>query len=536
MFARAVCIAVAFLALPSVFLCAQQVPSGSEFAQLPDRNPADDAINTYDGHDDYLVGDVPEWLEEYGYSDSVINDGMPDLSDRSQDPSDQRSSVQQGQSARGTPSAPKRCNCLLCRDKLTGDWGGRRQQWMQNGIIYRGRTTQFFFGVDGGVVPPVPPQFEALGIEGGNRFEYTGNSRHDLLFDLDRIAGLPHTHFVLTLENVWGKWGNVSFETGSLSPAVFNALFPVDPEAQGIPRVTNFLFLQPLSEQFILSVGKTRTISVVDNNIFAGGDGSDQFLNQTFVANPLMVPLIPLSVFSVGAVIPQDWGNIGFSVMDPIERSTDFMDFGTLFSEGAILFGQVKADTNFFELPGQHHIGGFYRNSDLTDLRFVTLPPTYPYEPDGAPTFLTRSETSAIFYGFDQYLTTFGQPNAKGVARGWGLFGRASIADGGSGNPNFGAWHVSGGLGGDSPLESRQGKGDRFGFGYGYTATSSEFGAIPQFLFAPRDAQVLETYYRYHITPAMELTPDVQWIHGMLGGLSDGDDAWVFGLRFNMKL
>jgi porin len=198
----------------------------------------------------------------------------------------------------------------------------------------------------------------------------------------------------------------------------------------------------------------------------------------------------------------------------------------------------VKFNTNFFDKPGEQHVGGFYKNVDQLDLQFIPLPPTYPDPPapDGAPAFLTRPESYALFYGFDQYVTTYGPPNARGISEGWGLFGRASIADGADGNPNFGAWHASAGIGGNSPLQSRRGKGDRFGVGYAYTATSSEFGAIPRFLFAPRDAQILEAYYRYRCTPAIELTPDVQWIRGMLGGLSEGNDAWVFGLRMNMIL
>ena len=79
-------------------------------------------------------------------------------------------------------------------------------------------------------------------------------------------------------------------------------------------------------------------------------------------------------------------------------------------------------------------------------------------------------------------------------------------------------------------------KGDRFGIGYAYTATSTEYGAIPQFLFGPRDAQNIEMYYRYQLTPAIEVTPDVQWVQGMLGGLTNGDDAFVGGIRLNMKL
>jgi porin len=313
---------------------------------------------------------------------------------------------------------------------------------------------------------------------------------------------------------------------------------PIDPEASGELYCTNFMLIQPLSEQFIVTVGKTRLPGVADNNIFAGGDGSDQFVNQTFAVNPLFVPQIPISSFVVAAVMPQEWGHISLSVIDPKERSTEFMEFDTLFSQGAIVFGQVQVDTNFFCKPGEHHVGGFYKNVDLLDLQFTEIPPQYPYPPapPGTPEFAITPESWTMFYGFDQYLATYGPPNARGETEGWGLFGRASIADGATGNPNWAAWHVSGGIGGNSPLRCRRGKGDRFGIGYAYTATSTEFGVIPQALFAPRDGQVVEAYYRYQLTPAIEVTPDVQWIHGMLGGLTDGDDAIVAGIRLNLKL
>jgi len=482
--------------------------------------------------DDYLVGDVPEWLEDFGYEDT--HDDGPVLQDAAEgfEGDSEIAAPRTGASDSG------QCNCLRCRNRLTGDWCGYRSCLQQKGIAYRGRVTQFFFGVGGGVNPPVAPPFAALGIAGGDTFEYTGNSRHDFLVDLDKFGGLPHSKFVVTMENVWGRWGNVSFETGQVSPAVFNAAMPVDPPASGTLYCTNFMLIQPLSEQFIVTAGKTRTIGVADNNKFAGGDGSDQFVNQVFVANPLMVPQIPLSTFVVGALMPQEWGNISLSVMDPVERGREFMDFGTLFSQGAILFGQVQVDTDFFGMPGEQHVGGFYKNADQLDLSFTPLPPTYPEPPapPGTPQFLTRSETYCIFYGFDQYVTTFGPPDKRGDPEGWGFFGRAGIADGGTGNPNFGAWFASAGIGGSSPLKCRRGKGDRFGIGYAYIATSTEYGAIPQALFGPRDAQNIEAYYRYQVTPAIELTPDVQWVYGMLGGLTDGDGAIVAGIRLNMKL
>ena len=426
---------------------------------------------------------------------------------------------------------------MRCRDRLTGDWCGYRSCLRENGIAYRGRVTQFFFGVGGGVNPPVPDQFAALGIAGGDTFEYTGNSRHDFLVSLDKFGGLPHSRFVVTLENIWGRWGNVSFETGGLSPAVFNALMPVDPEAHGDVRTTNFMLLQPLSERFIVTVGKLRTIGVADNNIFAGGDGSDQFVNQTFVANPLMVPQIPLSTFVVGAVMPQDWGHVGLTVLDPSERSREFMEFDTLYSRGAIVMGQVQVDTNFFDKPGEHHVGGFYKNVDLLDLSFTPLPPEYPYPP--APPEHDIPYSSGNLHDLLRFRSIrghlrqprlAGQPGRLGVLR-TGQYRRRCYGEsqlGRMARQRRDRRHQS--------TAHRRGTGDRFGIGYAYTATSTEFGAIPRFLFDPRDAQIIEAYYRYRLTPAIEITPDVQWINGMLGGLTDGDGAIVAGMRLNMKL
>ena len=432
------------------------------------------------------------------------------------------------------------CDALKESPTLTGDWRMWRPHLQESGVTYRGRLTQFFFGVAGGVQEPVRPEFGALGISGGDQFEYTGNSRHDFLVELDKFGGLPRSKLVVTLENIWGRFGNVSLETGANAPPIFNAFMPVDPEANGVPRVTNFDFLIPLSERLIITVGKARLIAVADNNIFAGGDGSDQFINQSFIGNPLFVGQLPLTTFSVAALMPFDWGSFGISVIDPLDRSTEFLDLGNVFSEGMLLFTQLGVKTNFFGQPGEHHIGGYYKHVDLVDLRFTPIPPSYPYPPapPGTPKFLTLPDSYTIFYGFDQYLQVFreGKADLRGNLPGWGIFGRAGISDGGTGNPNFKGWHISGGIGGNSPLRHRRGTGDRFGIGYSYTGTSTAWGPIPIGLFGPRDSQVFEAYYKYHITPWISVSPDVQWVKGQLGGLTGGDDAFVFGFRMNMKL
>jgi porin len=490
----------------------------------------------------YPILDVPLWLKDYGYEDGYYYRRA-----ETQDSREQPGEGRDGQATDADPAATDqrgpgfdgdRADCFLRRDRLTGDWGGRRSNLQENGIIYRGRLTQFFFGLSGGVPAPAPPPAQAIGITPGDKFAYTGNSRHDFLFDLEKFGGPRHGRFVLTLENLWGEFANVGTGTGATTPTIFSSIMPVDREASGIPYVTNFLFAQPLSEKLILSVGKTRLVSVVDNNIFAGGDGSEQFLNQAFNGNPLFVPQLPLSTFAVTAVSPQEWGNVAVSVLDPIDRGTGFMDFGSLFEDGMVMFGQIQINTMFFGKPGQHHVGGFYKNVDLLDLNFLPTQPVYPEPPapPGSPKFQTRPESYTLFYGFDQYVSVFGPKNPRGVAPGWGFFGRAGLADDGTGNPNFNAWHLSGGIGGDSPLSSRRGTGDRFGIGYGYTGTSTEWGAIPQAVLGPRDAQVVEVYYRYHLTPSIHLTPDLQYVRGIFGELTNGRDAFVFGLRMNMRL
>lgn len=230
---------------------------------------------------------------------------------------------------------------------------------------------------------------------------------------------------------------------------------------------------------------------------------------------------------------------MSFNVFDPKDRTIEYFDFDSLYSQGVVLLTEVKVDTNFFGKPGEQHIGAVYRHGNMPDLQFSTVPPEYPYPPSNPnpplpPTFASKSDASVIYYGFDQYLRVFDESGA--VPKGWGLFGRAGIADGGTGNPNFSAWTTQVGIGGDSVSQHRRSKGDRWGIGYAYTATSKEWGPIPRALFGPRDAQAVELYYRYHLRPSVEITPDVQWVRGALGGLTNGDDAFIGGFRMNIVL
>lgn len=384
---------------------------------------------------------------------------------------------------------------------------------------FSGRSTHFGFGIDGGIRGPVaPPIGRFLGP--GDVFLYTGRGEYDFNFNLEKFGGLPHGTLLVRAEHWYGEFGNVSLRTGSLTPAVFPALTPVALDGQGVPYLTNFLITQPVSESLILYGGKKDVLGGADQNDFAGGDGTSQFVNQAFVANPAFLLALPYTSFTVGAIIRQSWGGIGIFALDPKNRTQEVFEFGDLFAEGLILGTELKLRTDFFDLKGQHHLGGIWKHIDSPDLAFE------PYVPgdfsQGLDSLQTKPDAYTIYYGFDQHL--FQQVNDPN--RGWGLFGRASISDG---NPTPLDYFLSLGIGGFNPLGSRT--SDRFGLGWYFNGTSDDFGPIPQAILAPNDGTGVEAFYNVQVTRCLNISPDVQWIKA--GARAIADDSMVYGLRVN---
>ncbi len=408
---------------------------------------------------------------------------------------------------------------IWTRPKLTGDWHGRRSCLQESGITFAGRITQFAFGIDGGINTPVP---SPLGQ--GNDFEYTGRGEYDLIFDLEKFGGLPKGRLLVRAEHWFGEYGNVALRSGAFAPPIFPALLPTQPNSPGALMIDDFLLTQPLSEKLVVFVGKKDVLGGADQDIFAGGDGTEQFINQALMANPAFLIGFPYTSFTAGVVMPRQWGVVSAYVYDPQDRTGEFFRLKDLFSQGIIVGGEVKVNTNFFSMPGEHHVGGVWKHHDLPDLRFDEPPPgQYPYpQIPGVP---TKPDSYTIYYGFDQYLKVYSdQPR-----RGWGLFGRASISDG---NPTPLRYFLSLGIGGDSPIACH--RGDTFGIGWYYVGASSEFGPIPRAKFGPRDETGVEIFYNFQVTPWLNVSPDLQFIRPFAGGIAD--DVIMAGVRFNMTL
>jgi len=425
----------------------------------------------------------------------------------------------------GTTDNRDAAACWFCdlrtRPTLTGDWGGYRSRLQERGLTFGAKVTQFGFGVRGGISAPVPPP-----LSQGDRSSYTGRGQYDLGVDLEKFGGLPKGRLVVTAEHWWGDYGNVSLSTGAGAPAVFGAALPPTPNDPGTLYLTNFFVVQPFSPNFVVFAGKKVLVGEMDQDRFAGGNGTQQFMNQALVANPAFLSGLPYTSFSAGIVSPQKWGKMAISVRDPQDRTTDTVGLSDLYSKGAIVSGEVSLTTNFFGLPGDQHIGGVWKGFDQGNLNFLLSPPS-DYPGTGGSSSRTLSQGYTVFYGFDQFVVKYSDDEE----RGWGLFGRASLSDG---NPTPVRYFVSGGIGGDSPFKGWS-RGDKFGLGWYYVGASTEFSPVTQALFAPTNGTGVELFYKVQVTPWLDISPDIQYIKpGLLSRIAD--EAYVFGVRVNVFL
>ena len=396
--------------------------------------------------------------------------------------------------------------------------------WLSEyGIALSGEVTQFAFGVAGGIDnKAVPDPFGQ-----GDTFKYTGHGEYDVKFDLDKLVGLPHGRLLVRAEHWWGTYGNVGLRSGTFSPPVFPAALPPVAESEGQLFLTNFSYTQPLHENFVMFVGKRDVLGDLDQDKFAGGDGTDQFMNQSFVANPAFLLGMPYSGFAGGFVIPGKDGHLLGWVRDPEDRTERILP-NNLFSEGVIAGGELQIRIDPWNLPGHQTVGGVWKGFDQPDLDGFIEPPGQFSDEEPARS-RTKSNAWTIYYSFDQHLQVYSE-EIYGEERGWGLFGRASLSDG---NPTPVKWFVSLGVGGDSPFRGKE--RDTFGLGWFYTGASNEFGPFAKAALGPRDGYGWELFYNVGVFPWLHVTPDVQLVRPGLGNLAS-DWAFVGGLRVKVFL
>lgn len=385
------------------------------------------------------------------------------------------------------------------RATLGGQWCGVRPVLADSGVTLQTDLTQFYYGVSSG---------------GRDReYRYAGHGDYVALLDGEKLFGAQGFFVKLRAEHRWGE--SLAGATGALLPP--NVLADLPTRASENVYLTNVLLTQALSENVALYGGKLDTLDG-DQNAFAGGRGKTQFSNVGFVIDPVALRTVPYSTLGAGAVFlaeGEQVGRVGVLNATDTTRSTGF---GKLFDEGAVVIAEGRMPTRALDMPGHQLLGGTWSSRDfvaLDDDPRIVLP--------GTP-INQQSGSWSLYWNFDQYLVTYDDDQSQG----WGVFGRAGLADE-QANPV--GWFVSAGIGGNSPIARRE--FDTFGAGWFYAGTSSELSPALATAFGPvGDAQAVELYYNVQVAPWIHVTPDFQVV---MPAASTVDPSLVTGVRANVS-
>jgi porin len=379
-------------------------------------------------------------------------------------------------------------------DRLTGDWGGRRTELAKRGVGLDLEYTGFFQGLFQG--------------EGNDDWDYGG--RVDAFANVDTgkaglwSYGAIRTHLEL-------RHGNLPFfRGGALLPINGGTALPL--EAEGRIEATSIYLAQQLSRETSLLAGKINVVDLLANDLFFGGWGTRRFQNIAFVAPPSGVT--PPVIMGAIVNVKTDPLVYTFMVFDPNDRTRDYFpsdlfDDGLNLSLGATHIGMVSGRTTTYNLSGT------YSNKDRLDLSEVLFPP-------GLRTG-DKSDSFHVSFQFGHLL----EEDPQRPGDGWGLFVRASLADG---NPNPIRSSVIGGIGGRSPFRGRE--GDRFGVGYFYYGLSKDLRTAVQPIRDFGGEQGFELFYDAPVTPWLRLGLDLQLIDPATRGR---DSIVAGGLRCNIR-
>lgn len=378
---------------------------------------------------------------------------------------------------------------LFERDRLTGGWWGARQALDDRGLTFNATYFLELSAVASGGVD------RAVSL----RSFVEANAR----FDLARLVSIPGAVVYADLRQKTGP--NVTDDVGSIQ-TISNIDAP------------NFLALYELWWEQTLFDGLLRLkVGKVDmNNEFAFAEHASGFLHGNFGAKTtlLLAPSYPDPSTSVNLFIyPAEWLYLGAGVYDgsaalglrtgPRGPESFVDNNGNWFIVGE---AGVTWDRKHAALPGRLALGGWGHTADLTRYDGVT-------QPGAAAPYLMADQTLWLI-----------NPDAPDDPRGLSAFLMLGWADQAVSPVRS---HLGAGLAAVGLIPARE--RDTLGVAVSWDRLSRD----PNAGFT-RDAEtVFEAYYGVHITPAVILKGDVQYIIDPGGGAAT--DALVFTMRIELS-
>jgi carbohydrate-selective porin OprB len=410
------------------------------------------------------------------------------------------------------------------RFTLFGDIGGERQKLYERGVTFDAMFTQVYQGI-------------ASGGKKDDTGEYHGLFEYGVTLDTGKLGVWPGG---LIVANAYTSVGNTLFEdAGNLSPVNFNALLPTPDPSRTF--LMEYYLTQALPTKTIVTIGRLNPSNFLDRSRFAN-DRRSQFLNAAMDNNVLIGSFLSFSTYAGLVVQPvNEHLSVYGAVFDPTAAPPDYGVEGGLFSDvGSGAGGEIRWELGD-GLGGTLNPVFIYSNKDTAEVDnpfFPIDPQTDITLPIEVPSY---SDNWGVIFTLDQYLWKPDRAKkAQGAAAdrpspsaafafqepGIGLFARFGYTPD---DRNLYYMYASGGIGARGVFPSRP--YDRFGIG-AYTLIKSDdfgsdgFGKLADVLL--EDEVGLEAYYNLALTPAVQLSFDVQWIDP---GIKSTDNTVVLGTR-----
>ena len=373
------------------------------------------------------------------------------------------------------------------RQYILGDWGGARTSLAERGLSLDLLATQFYQGV----------------ASGGRQQAWEYGGKVDYLANLDGGKfGLWQGFFVnMHAETRFGN--SVNGIDGLLTPSNIAMMFP-EPDTS-ITAITGLKFVQALSENFVLFMGKLNTLDEYPlryglfNPNPMDRPGLSGFMNTSLVFNPIVARTVPYSGAGAGGAILMNGAPVfSLTVFDPQERAAEGMQ--DLFAQGVTIVPDFIWRTNLFDRPGVVNIGGTYSSRKYRSFdpaAYLAIPPALLLDDANTP---LETGSWCIYTNLYQAMWV-DSGNAK---RNWGFFGQFGLSDG---NPNPINYTSNVGVAARGLLGRDL---DSMGFGFFYVGLSDEYKRLASPILPQQNECGVELFYNYAISPSSRFTTDLQ--------------------------
>ncbi|WP_431064868.1 carbohydrate porin [Methylotuvimicrobium sp.] len=428
---------------------------------------------------------------------------------------------------------------LSSRPRLSGSWGGSRDELAKKGVVLDADMYLLPQGV----------------IAGGKdtAAEFWGNVDYSLDLDMGKMGLWPGGFF--KFEGV-SSFGNTLYnDVGAVVPTNASYLFPGVNEADN--ALMGATFTQFFSPQFGVFMGKVNLFDFTPTEFY--GNYRTQFSNAAMNFS-MAYAMVPLSAYGGGILfLPTENITLAAMALDASGTPTD-NDVGKAFDDGTTVVSAANIKIKPFGLVGHQSVSGiwsdkprFSLDQDPANIGRMLLNERFPRLANPG-TILSRilerffpellvpvrpanrkDNTWAVIYSFDQYLWQPEGDSSKGI----GLFFSFGATDG---NPNPIQYSYLMGIGGKGVMPGRP--DDSFGIGWARTQFSDHFvPLLRERLNLGLDYEdAIELYYTASVTPWLTLSPNLQIINSALnktlnsnGELQGLDTTLEASLRMNIK-